>query len=98
MGNKEMVEEPGKHFASVFMVEDTRTDQNIKRVRGQRAITKDKVLGKLKGLKLDKPSRPDRLHPRVLKQKAEELEEALVVIFQESLESRRVLEDWEMAN
>ena len=31
------------------------------------AITKEKVLGKLKGLKVDKSPGPDGLHPRVLK-------------------------------
>eukprot|EP00061_Rhincodon_typus_P011621 g36779.t1 len=62
------------------------------------AITKEKVLGMLKGLKVDKSPGPDGLHPRVLKEIAEEIVEALVAIFEESLESRRVPEDWKMAN
>ena len=41
---------------------------------------------------------PDGLHPRVLKEIAEEIVEALVVIFQESLETGRVPEDWKVAN
>jgi len=48
------------------------------------AITKEKVLGKLK---VDKSPGPDGLHPRVLKEIAEEMVEVLVVIFQESLEA-----------
>eukprot|EP00061_Rhincodon_typus_P011377 g36331.t1 len=62
------------------------------------AINKEKVLEKLKRLKVDKSSGPDGLHPRVLKEIVEELVEALVVIFQESLESGRVLEDWKITN
>eukprot|EP00061_Rhincodon_typus_P006464 g27130.t1 len=58
------------------------------------AITKEKVLVNLIGLKVDKSPVPDGLHPRVRKEKAEEVVEALVVIFQESLESGRVPEDW----
>ena len=45
------------------------------------AITKEKVLEKLKRLKMDKSPGPDGLHPRVQKEIAEEIVEALVVIF-----------------
>eukprot|EP00061_Rhincodon_typus_P000987 g13375.t1 len=62
------------------------------------AITKEKVLVKLIGLKVDKSPGPNGLHPRALKEIAEEIVAALVVIFQESLESRRVPEDWKIAN
>eukprot|EP00061_Rhincodon_typus_P004311 g22273.t1 len=61
-------------------------------------ITKEKVLEKLKCLKVDKPPGPDGLHPRVLKKKAEEKVEAFVVIFQEPLELGRVPEDWKIVN
>eukprot|EP00061_Rhincodon_typus_P014879 g42236.t1 len=44
------------------------------------AITKEKVLGILKGLRMDKSPRPDGLHPRVLKEIADEIVEALVII------------------
>eukprot|EP00061_Rhincodon_typus_P004952 g23807.t1 len=47
------------------------------------AITKETVLGKPKGLEVDKSPGPDGLHPRVLKEIAEEIVE--VVNFQESL-------------
>eukprot|EP00061_Rhincodon_typus_P003613 g20514.t1 len=53
------------------------------------------MLGKLKGLKVDKSPGPDGLHPRVLKKIAEEIVE---VILQESLESGRVPDDWKIAN
>eukprot|EP00061_Rhincodon_typus_P006823 g27857.t1 len=61
-------------------------------------ITKEKGLVKLIGLKVDKSPGPNGLHPRVLKEMGEEIVEALVVIFQESLESGRVPEDWKIAN
>eukprot|EP00061_Rhincodon_typus_P000354 g11423.t1 len=62
------------------------------------AITKEKVLVKLNGLKVNKSPGPDGLHPSVLKEIAEEIVEALVVIFQKSLESGRIPEDWKIAN
>ena len=60
-------------------------------------ITKEKVLEKLKGLKVDKSPGPDGLHPRVLKEIAEEIVESLVVTFQMSLESGKIPEDWKVA-
>eukprot|EP00061_Rhincodon_typus_P008279 g30747.t1 len=59
------------------------------------AITKEKVLGKLKG---DKSLGPDGLHPRVLKEIAEEILETLMVIFQELLESGRAPDDRKITN
>eukprot|EP00061_Rhincodon_typus_P004967 g23845.t1 len=56
------------------------------------------MLGKLKGGKVDKSPRTDGLHPRILKQVAKDIVEALVVIFQESLESGRLPEDRRKAN
>lgn len=49
------------------------------------SITKEKVLGKLKGLKVDKSPGLDGLHPRVLKEVTLEIVVDLIVIFQESL-------------
>eukprot|EP00061_Rhincodon_typus_P001405 g14714.t1 len=60
------------------------------------AITKEKMLVKLNGLKVDKSPGPDGLHARVLKEIAEAIVEALMVIFLESLESGRVPEDWKI--
>eukprot|EP00061_Rhincodon_typus_P003929 g21325.t1 len=51
------------------------------------AISKEKMVEKLKELKADKPPGPNGLHPRVVKKIAEEIVEALVVIFQEPLET-----------
>ena len=97
-----MAEELNSYFASVFTVEDTSGMPELQENQGAQvsavAITEEKVLEKLKGLKVDKSPGPDGLHPRVLKEIAEEIVEALVVIFQESLEAGRVPDDWKVAN
>eukprot|EP00061_Rhincodon_typus_P011802 g37087.t1 len=88
MENKELVEELNKYFVLVFMDEDMSNVPKIQESQGSEvsmvAITKDKVLERLKGLKVDKSHGPDGRHPRVLKE-IKEIEEALMVIFQESL-------------
>eukprot|EP00061_Rhincodon_typus_P016801 g45200.t1 len=97
-----MAEALNGYFALVFMVLDTSNIPEFEESQAAEvsveAITKEKMLQKLKGQKVDKSSRLDRLHPRVLKEIAEEIVEALVEIFQKSLESRRLPEDWKMAN
>ena len=97
-----MAEELNSYFASVFTVEDTSGMPELQESQGTQvsavAITKEKVLGKMKGLKVDKSPGPDGLHPRVLKEIAEEIVEALAVIFQESLDAGRAPEDWKVAN
>eukprot|EP00061_Rhincodon_typus_P016830 g45248.t1 len=97
-----MAEELNNYFASVFSVEDMSNIPKIQESRGTElsmvAITKEKVLVKLNGLKVDKLPGADGLHPRVLKEKTEEIVKGLVVIFQELLESGRVPEDWKIAN
>eukprot|EP00061_Rhincodon_typus_P002911 g18805.t1 len=98
-----MAEELNRYFASVFTVEDTNNTPELQQSQGAVvnkyvAITKEKVLGNLKGLKLDKSCGPVGPHPKALKEIAKEIVEALVVIFQESLESGRVTEDWKVVN
>eukprot|EP00061_Rhincodon_typus_P006429 g27061.t1 len=97
MGKKEIAEELDVYFALGSIVEDTSSIPELQESQGLEVnavvITKEKVLGKLKCLKVDKSSRPDGLHPRFLKEIAEETVDALMVIFQGSLESGRVPED-----
>ena len=61
-------------------------------------VSREVVLGKLNGLKADKSPGPDGLHPRVLKEVATEIVDALVIIFLNSLYSGVVPEDWRVAN
>ena len=61
-------------------------------------ITKEVVLGKLMGLQVDKSPGLDGMHPRVLKEMAWEIANALVVIYQYSLDSGLVPADRKTAN
>ena len=61
-------------------------------------ISQEIVLGKLLGLKPDSSPGPDALHPRVLKEVTLEIVDALVIIFQHSIDSGRVTVDWRVAN
>eukprot|EP00061_Rhincodon_typus_P010646 g35109.t1 len=101
MGKKEMVEELNRYFISVFTVEDNCIPE-LQKCQGAEArvaaITKEKVLGKLKGLKVHKIPGLDGLRSRVLQEMVKEIAEALVVIFQESMELWRVAEDRKVAN
>ena len=78
---------------SVFTVEDTnhmpKTDDKkaIAEDLETIIITKETVLGKLMGLKVDKSPGPDGMHPRVLKDVMGEIANALVSIYQNSLDS-----------
>eukprot|EP00061_Rhincodon_typus_P010829 g35408.t1 len=63
MGSKEMVEELNRYFASVFTVENTSNIAERQEIQEAGvsvvAITKEKMLGNLKGVKIEKSSRPD---------------------------------------
>lgn len=105
VGNMEMAKALNEYFVSVFTIEDTK---NIPTLDKQGAvgmeelntikITKEVVLGKLMRLKEDKSPGPDGLHPRVLREIAVGIVDALVIIFQNSLEAGTVPVDWKMAN
>eukprot|EP00061_Rhincodon_typus_P000680 g12423.t1 len=77
--NKEMVEELNSYFTLVFTVEDTSNMPKIQESQevelSMVAITKEKVLIKLIGLKVDKSPGSDGLHHRVLNEIAEEIVE-----------------------
>jgi len=104
-GNEKMSEAVNRYFVSVFTVEDT---NNMPKIDDRKAmagedletiiITKEVVLGKLMGLKVDKSPGPDGMHPRVPKEMAGEIANALVVIYQNSLDSGVVPADWKTAN
>ena len=49
-------------------------------------------------LRVDKAPGPDNMHPRVLMEVGEQVSEMLTDIFNSSLESGQVPEDWRVAN
>ena len=100
-GNEKMAEALNRYFVSAYIVEDT-NNMPKKATAGENLetiiITKEVVLGKLMGLKVDKSPGPDGMRPRVLKEMAGEIANALVVIYQNSLDSGVVPADWKTAN
>lgn len=78
-------EELNTIFASVFIAEDTSNVSEHQESQGAEfigvAINKEKMLGQLKGVKVDKSPGPDWLHPRLLNEVDLEFVGALVVIF-----------------
>ena len=104
MGNKEMAEELNVYFASVFTKEDMNNVPEVLRETSfseelkEISISREMVLEKLMGLKVDKSPDPDNLHPMVLKEVALEIVDPLMVIFQNSLDSGIVPTDWKVAN
>eukprot|EP00061_Rhincodon_typus_P007103 g28441.t1 len=75
--------------------------KNVAKVNGKPEdweADKDYQRATKKEIKREKIKYEDELHCRVLKAVAEEIVEALVVTFQDSLESGRIQEDWKMVN
>ena len=61
-------------------------------------ITVDMVLNQLKPLRIDKSPGNDELHPRVLKEVAQEIAKPLTMIFQSSITNSELPEQWREAN
>ncbi|XP_072885546.1 uncharacterized protein [Hemitrygon akajei] len=97
MGDKEVAEELNEYFASVFTEEDISNITDIQGCQGREicavTITTEKIHRKLNSLRVDKSPGPDGMHPRVLKEVAVEIAEALAMIFQKSIDSGLVPED-----
>ena len=86
-------------FCSVFTKENT---DNIPNLREQKLdstlseieITIDQVRKKLSTLKVDKSPGPDGVHPRVLREAADELAAPLTQLFNKSLKEGRLPQIW----
>ena len=61
-------------------------------------VTKEGVIKLLKGLNPSKALGPDELHPRVLKELATELGPIFAHLFQQSIDSGDIPEEWTLAN
>eukprot|EP00061_Rhincodon_typus_P015028 g42473.t1 len=106
MDIKEMADQLNKYFGSAFTEKDTNNLQEMLGDRGSSMkeelkeilISQEMVLRKLMRLKPDKSPESDAEHPRVLKEVVLEIADALVIIFQHSVDSGRVPIDWRVAN
>ena len=56
------------------------------------------VIKLLKGLNLSKALEPDKLHPTVLKELADELGPITADLFQQTLDMGEILKEWLLAN
>ena len=91
-----------KFFVSVFTEENPvlpeASKRNFQTMLDQVNFPKEAVLVKIKALKADSASGPDKLRPRVLQAVADILCCPLSIIFVRSLEEGEVPDDWRMAN
>ena len=90
-------------FCSVFTNEPQGPLPQIKKPElnqpwTQIEITKEHVSKKLASLNGNKSVGPDEIHPKLLKELAEDLAEPLALIFSTSLSTQMIPEDWKMAN
>ena len=89
-------------FCSVFTKENTDTIPNLREQKLENTlkeikISVDQVKKKLKALKVDKSPGPDGVHPRVLREAADELAIPLTMLFNKSLEEGRLPQIWKDA-
>jgi hypothetical protein len=89
-------------FCSVFTVEGPGYEQDTvyagEVTLNNIVFMREEVVEQLEGLNIYKSIGPDGLHPRVLKETREQLADSLTHIFNLSMESGEVPEDWRVAN
>ena len=92
------------YFSSVFTVEpdldsmppfDERTYENPLE---DLIVSEKMVLEKLKKLKINKSPGPDNIHPKVLNSTADSLKTPLAIIFNTSIRTRMLPDEWKHAN
>ena len=101
--NEEKADVLNKFFCSVFTIEN---DENIPEPEmkydgdalNDVVVTEEDVRKKLSKLNPSKSSGPDGLHPRVLKEVADEIVTPLTLIFNKTLREGVIPEEWKIAN
>ena len=100
--DKEKAEVLAKHFCEVFTDEPIGDIPHIspKNVQTMPAVefSITKIKKVIRKLKVNKSPGPDKIHPRFLKEGAEQLAEPLKIIFEFSFNSGQIPEDWSLAN
>ena len=98
--NTEIADTLNQQYASVFTQEDINNMPNIpqKPLKTPElqsfAVTKEAVLKELKALKPNKSPGIDEIHPRVLKEVAEEIAEPITILLTKSLDSEELPKHW----
>ena len=100
--NKEMADSLNEHFSSVYTRGDYRNvDQTVSQptnIMSYIQVDRNRVLEYLSKLKDGKSPGPDDIYPRLLKAAPEQISYALVQIFQKSIDSGEIPDDWKQAN
>ena len=100
--DKEIGDVMGEYFNSVHLPYYTGAlpdmQQMVQRAIGELNITPKMVEKKLEKLNIYKSSGPDGVHPHVLQKTAKAMSTPLAHIFQQSLDTGEVPEDWRTAN
>ena len=100
--NEKKAEVFAKYFRSVHTVEPDGEipllpPKDVEHIMGPLTITNDMVKKGLLKLKVDKAPGPDGLHPRFLRELADQLAEPLRIIFNSTLSEHSVPDEWKRA-
>ena len=101
--DQEKAEALSKCFSSVFTQENMENmpeieQKHISHLLTDLEITRETILKKIKALKVNKSPGPDCIHPKILVELSEELATPLLMIFEQSLQSKKLPDEWKWAN